>query len=155
MTDTIAQFQIPPVVKTVTVKCKPADAFRIFTSDIGRWYPLDTYSVRPAVDCRFEKHQGGRLYEIGPDGTETLWAYVLEWNPPESLALAWQARVTDEETQRIDITFIPVDGGTQVQLVHTGWENIKVEPAEWRDRYNGGWNAILERCFHDFANKAT
>jgi hypothetical protein len=68
MTAAIHTLPIPPVVKTITVACTPDKAFHVFTAQIGRWYPLEHFSVKPAVDCRFEPHVGGRLYEIGPDG---------------------------------------------------------------------------------------
>jgi hypothetical protein len=154
MSATVTALPIPPVVKTVTVRCEPATAFRVFTADIGRWYPLGLYSVRPAVDCRLEPHVGGRLYEIGADGEETLWGHVLDWDPPRALALSWQARVSQEEAQRIDISFRATAEGTEVRLVHAGWERVKADAAAWRDRYDGGWIEVFERRFRAFADKA-
>jgi uncharacterized protein YndB with AHSA1/START domain len=151
---TVRALPIPPIVKTVIVQCAPATAFRVFTADIGRWYPLEMFSVRPAVDCRLEPRVGGRLYEIGADGQETLWGHVLDWDPPHALALSWQARVTEEEAQRIDISFRAIPDGTEVRLVHAGWERVKIEGAEWRDRYDGGWVEVFERRFKTFADKA-
>lgn len=154
MSGTVSALPIPPIVKTVTVRCAPATAFRVFTAEIGRWYPLAMFTINPAVDCRLEPHVGGRLYEIGPDGRETLWGRVLDWNPPHALALSWQARCSEEEAQRIDIVFRAVPDGTEVKLVHAGWEKLKVDAAEWRDRYNGGWVEVFERCFKTFADRA-
>ena len=154
MSATVSAFPIPPVVKTVTVRCAPATAFRAFTSEIGRWYPIDVYSVKPAVDCRLETHPGGRLYEIAADGQETLWGHVLEWNPPHALALSWRARVSDEEAQRIDVTFRAVAGGTQVRLVRAGWEKLKVDAVQWRENYDRGWVEVFERRFKTFADAA-
>jgi hypothetical protein len=101
----------PPLVKTVVVACAPAKAFHVFTAQIARWYPLDRFSVKPAVDCRFEPYVGGRLYGIDATGEEALWGHVLEWNPPGALALAWRARVRGDEAQHIDVTFRAVSGG--------------------------------------------
>lgn len=154
MNATVRALSIPPIVKTVVVRCAPATAFRVFTEDIGRWYPLALYSVKPAVDCRLEPGIGGRIYEIGSDGKETLWGRVLDWDPPHALAIAWQARCSEEEAQRIDITFRAVPQGTEVRLVHAGWERLKVEAAEWRDKYDGGWVEIFERRFKAFADAA-
>lgn len=154
MTAVVETLPIPPVIKTITVQCTPATAFRVFTADIGRWYPLDLFSIRPATDCRFEPYAGGRLYEIGADGQETLWGRVLAWDPPRALVLSWQARVSEAEAQRIDITFRAVAEGTEVRLVHAGWERVKVDGAEWRDRYDGGWVEIFERRFKAFADSA-
>jgi uncharacterized protein YndB with AHSA1/START domain len=154
MSATIRALPIPPIVKTVTVRCAPATAFRVFTADIGRWYPLAGFSINAAVDCRLEPHVGGRLYECSADGRETLWGHVLEWNPPHALALSWQARCSKEEAQRVDISFRAVPDGTEVQLVHAGWEKLKVDGAEWRDKYDGGWVEVFERCFKAFADEA-
>lgn len=154
MSATVSAFPIPPIVKTVTVRCAPATAFRVFTADIGRWYPLAMFSINAAVDCRLEPYVGGRLYEVGADGHKTLWGHVLDWNPPHALALSWQARVSEEEAQRIDITFRAVPDGTEVRLTHAGWEKLKVEAVEWRDKYDGGWVEIFERRFKGFADKA-
>lgn len=154
MSAMVQALPIPPIVKTVTVRCAPGTAFRVFTADIGRWYPLDMYSVRPAIDCRFEPHVGGRLYEIGADGAETLWGRVIGWNPPHSLAIAWHARASEAEAQRVDITFRAVAGGTEVRLVHAGWERLQVEAAEWRDKYDRGWVEIFERRFKASADAA-
>lgn len=154
MSVTVGALPISPIVKTVTVRCAPATAFRVFTADIGRWYPLARFSIHPAVDCRLEPHVGSRLYEIGADGRETLWGHVLEWNPPHALALSWQARCSEEEAQRIDVSFRAVPDGTEVRLVHAGWEKLKVDGAEWRDKYDGGWVEVFERRFKAFADEA-
>lgn len=154
MSATVRPLPIPPIVKTVTVRCAPETAFRVFTADIGRWYPLATFSINPAVDCRLEPHVGGRLYEIGADGQETLWGHVLDWHPPHALALSWQARVSDAEAQRIDVTFRAAPGGTEVRLVHAGWEKLRVDAAEWRDKYDGGWVEVFEQRFKAFAEAA-
>jgi hypothetical protein len=154
VTGQVRALPIPPVVKTITVACAPATAFRLFTADLARWYPLEMFSVAPASDCRLEPGVGGRLYEIAPDGRETLWGHVVVWDPPHALGLSWQARVSAEEAQRVDITFRAVPGGAEVRLVHDGWERVKVEGAEWRDRYDGGWVEIFERRFKAYADTA-
>ncbi|MDQ2861104.1 MAG: SRPBCC domain-containing protein [Pseudomonadota bacterium] len=154
MSATVSALPIAPVVKCVTVRCTPATAFRVFIADIGRWFPLAMFSVRPAVDCRLEPHVGGRLYEIAADGQETLWGHVLEWDPPHALALSWQARVSAEEAQRIDVTFRAAPGGAEVQLVHAGWEKLRIDAAAWREKYDGGWVEVFERRFKAFADAA-
>ena len=155
MSATVSPFPIPPVVKTVTVRCAPATAFRLFTADIGRWGPLAQFSLGGAADCRFEPEVGGRLYQIGADGQETLWGHVLDWNPPHAIAFSWQVQCSPEEAQRIDITFrMAPDGGTEVQLVHAGWEKLKTGGAERRENYNGGWAEVFERRFKAYADLA-
>ncbi len=124
MTESVTAFPIPPVIKTVTVRCAPATAFRVFTSEIGQWWPLATHSVGGATDCHFESHVGGRLYQIDQSGQETVWGHVLAWDPPHALAFSWQVQCTPEEAQRIDVSFRPVSGGTEVRPVHAGWDRL-------------------------------
>jgi uncharacterized protein YndB with AHSA1/START domain len=154
MTGQVRPLPIPPVVKTIAVACTPAAAFRLFTADFARWYPLEMYSVRPAAACRLEPRLGGRLYEIAADGVETPWGEVTAWDPPHGLALSWRARVSAEEAQRVEISFRAIPGGAEVRLVHDGWERVRVEAAEWRDRYDGGWVEIFERRFKAYADAA-
>jgi uncharacterized protein YndB with AHSA1/START domain len=110
-------------------------------------------SLNGAIDCRLEPHVGGRLYEIGADGQETSWGHVLEWRPPHTLALSWKAHCSDEEAQRIDVSFRAVPEGTEVTLVHSGWEKLKVNGSEMREQYNLGWTEIFERRFKAFADQ--
>jgi uncharacterized protein YndB with AHSA1/START domain len=154
MTDTVTAFQIPPVVKTITVRCAPATAFRVFTSEIARWWPLADFSMNNATDCHFESHVGGRLYQIDTAGDEIVWGHVLVWDPPHALAFTWQVQCTPEEAQQIDVTFRPVAGGTEVKLVHAGWDKLKTGGAERREAYNGGWVAVFEQRFKACAEQA-
>ena len=36
---------IAPVCQEIEVPCRPSDAFRMFTEEIGQWWPLHTHSV--------------------------------------------------------------------------------------------------------------
>ena len=154
MSATVSSFAVPPVIKTITVRCAPATAFRVFTAHIGRWWPLATYRVGSAVDCRFEPVVGGRLYQVAGDGTELLWGYVLAWEPPSLVAFSWQVQCTPEEAQRIDVTFRPVAGGTEVRLVHAGWDKLKTGAADRREEYDRGWVAVFEHHFKAYADAA-
>jgi uncharacterized protein YndB with AHSA1/START domain len=154
MSASVSALPIPPVVKTVTVRCAPATAFRVFTADIGRWWPLSKFSMDTAADCRFEPTVGGRLYEVGADGGETLWGHVLAWDPPHALAFSWQVQCSPEEAQRIDVTFRAVADGTEVRLVHAGWDKLHARAAERRDAYDGGWIEVFERGFKAYADQA-
>jgi len=63
-------FSIEPVVKTITVACTPEQAFRYFTADLSKWWPIATHSVvayasefkdKPATAI-FEPRVGGRIF---------------------------------------------------------------------------------------------
>ena len=155
MSATVAPFTIPPVIKTITVRCAPTTAFRVFTADIGQWWPLAQYSIGGAADCRFEPEVGGRLYQVGTDGSEQTWGQVLAWDPPHAVAFSWQINCAPEEAQRIDVSFRAVADGTEVRLVHAGWDKLKSGGAERREAYDGGWVAVFERAYKGYADAAT
>jgi hypothetical protein len=49
---TVVQFPVPPIVKTVTVRVPPAQAFALFAGDFARWWPLSqTHTGPDPVDC--------------------------------------------------------------------------------------------------------
>jgi uncharacterized protein YndB with AHSA1/START domain len=154
MSAAVSPFPIPPVVKTVTVRCAPETAFRVFTAEIGRWWPLTSHSLAKAANCLLEGRLGGRLYEIDAAGAETVWGHVLAWDPPRAVAFSWLVGLDETEAQRIDVRFSAVAQGTEVRLVHAGWENIKTDAAARREKYDGGWVEVFERRFKEYADRA-
>src|SRR5690349_6998342 len=92
---TIVQFPVPPVVKAVTVRCLPAQAFALFVEDFARWWPLARVHTGPdPVDCAIEPRLGGRVFERAADARETLWGTVLAYDPPHRLAFFPGRRTT-------------------------------------------------------------
>jgi uncharacterized protein YndB with AHSA1/START domain len=59
------------VRKTVIVEAPPAVAWRVFTEQMGAWWPLAVYKIgkTSAVDAMIEPRVGGRWYERGDDGS--------------------------------------------------------------------------------------
>ena len=55
------------VRKTVMVNAPVEHAFRVFTEEHGKWWPLDTHHVGKvaAATAIIEPHVGGRRYERG------------------------------------------------------------------------------------------
>ena len=155
MTETskVLPFAVPPVVKSVTVRCPPAVAFRRFTEEIGSWWPLATHHTSDdPQSCALEGRVGGRVFERSKDGAERVWGVIEQWEPPRRLAFSWQVRLTAEEAQRIEVTFTPTAGGTHVELVHSGWEKLGDAAAARRDGYDKGWVRVFEQCYADYAN---
>ncbi len=152
-TSKVLDFAVPPVVKTVTVRCPPATAFRRFTEELGAWWPLATHHTGDDPEsCALEGRVGGRLFERSKNGAEKVWGVVELWDPPRRLAFTWQVKSTAEQAQRIDVTFAPAPGGTRVELVHSGWEKLGDAAAARRDSYDRGWVRVFEQCFADYAN---
>ena len=141
-----------PINASVTVRRSPEDAFRVFTQDMGSWWPLQAFSMaQDAYEDRgvkvetivFEEGEGGRVYEVMSDGTEGTWATILAWDPPRSFVLAWKPNLTDNPPTELEITFTPDDDGTRVDLEHRGWERLGDQAGEARQSYSEGWQHVL------------
>lgn len=140
---------VEPVRKSIRVGCDPARAFSIFTDKIAEWWPLDTNSISAmngtaSRSLVLEPRVGGQIYEITADGSREDWARVTEYEPGRRLVLAWHVMSPEDEATQVEIDFTPNGDGTQVDLVHTGWEVLKVDAASRRDSYNDGWVNVFE-----------
>lgn len=161
MNDNVTPFVVPPVVKTVIVKCAPARAFRAFTAEAANWWPLASHSMRgldkKIASCCFEERVGGRIYQRAEDGSEAEWGRILAWDPPRRFAFSWLVNLAPEQAQTVAVEFTPIAAGTQVRLTHSGWEKLgDVTAAEARRRaYDEGWVAVFEQCFRSYADSAT
>ncbi len=152
----IADFRVPPVIKSATVKVQPARAFELFAGDLARWWPLAQFHTGPdPVDCKIEPQVGGRVFERAKDGKVSVWGHVLAYEPPHRLSFSWLVGLSAEAEQLIDIRFTAEGGGTRVELTHSGWEKLGDAAAALRERYDTGWGMLIERCFADYANAAT
>src|SRR5579863_5984958 len=79
------------VRKTLNVKAPRDVAWRVFTEQMGAWWPLAHYKIgrATAVDAILEPRVGGRWYERGDDGSTCDWGRVVVWEPPARLVLTW------------------------------------------------------------------
>jgi uncharacterized protein YndB with AHSA1/START domain len=142
---------IAPVHKTLRVACPVEHAFATFTDRIGDWWPLPTHSLGEDSfeSVRFEPGGDGRLIERLADGTETVWGYVLDWDPPNRVRFSWHpgkdcTRTRVDEATEVEVTFAPEGDGTRVELVHSGWERLGERALEGRASYDSGWDPVLE-----------
>src|SRR5229473_3181598 len=74
---TIAEFPVPPVVKTVSVRIAPARAFELFARDLPRWWPLAQFHTGPdpvecAIEPRISPEGPGTRVELTHSGWEKL-----------------------------------------------------------------------------------
>ena len=152
----VVEFAVPPVVKMVSVRAAPAQAFDYFVRDLARWWPLAQFHTGPdPVDCAIEPRAGGRVFERAADGRETLWGTVLAYEPPHRLSFTWIVGLSAELAQLIEIRFVPQGNGTRVELTHSGWEKLGDAAAALREGYDRGWATLIERCYAEYVNTAT
>jgi uncharacterized protein YndB with AHSA1/START domain len=151
MPDTpIAPAAVAPVVKSVVVALPPADAFRLFTDDAARWWPLPSHSVfgDDAAACHLEGHVGGRFYEVHRDGVqESEWGRVLAWEPPQRLVFSFYPGRAPVTAQEVEVFFQPEAAGTRVTLTHRGWEQLGERGEAMRTNYDTGWDFVLSHYF--------
>ena len=135
--------------RSIHVDAMPERAFDVFTRGIANWWPLETHSVgamrgAPPQELHLELREGGRFYER-TDGAETSWGRVLAFDPPKRIVIEWNVNAANPATE-IEVTFTPEDGGTRVEVVHSGWE-CYADPTETRASYDSekGWTTVLAR----------
>lgn len=141
---------IEPIHASVTIRRSPEEAFRVFTQEMGSWWPLQAFSIAEdsegpvkAESVVFEEREGGRVYEVMSDGTEGTWATILAWDPPQRLVLAWKPNLTDNPPTELEVTFTAETDGTRVDLEHRGWERLGDLAEEARAGYGENWGGVL------------
>src|SRR5690349_9601801 len=136
---------IEPVRKQLKVSLSAQQAFELFTDGIGKWWPLLTHSVgeEQAETCFLEGWVGGRIVEVLKDGSQAEWGRVLIWDPPHRVSFTWHPGRGPETAQDVTVTFSEAPDGTQVELVHIGWETLGALGQARRDGYVQGWDLVL------------
>lgn len=141
-----------PVIKTRTVPLPVEQAFALFTERIGSWWPTETHSIAADNEdatagtiIRFDAHVGGQVVETAPDGSECSWADVMAWQPPHRFVLSWHPSPNPIASSVLEVTFTATEGGTELRLVHSGWDEFGADAGERRDGYNTGWEMVLDR----------
>lgn len=126
-------------MKAVVVPAPPERAFETFTNEMSAWWPLES----PATAVRFEGAVGGRIVEYGEQGQLGYWGTVSDWDPPQTVSFTWHPGGNPRQAGHVTVTFRPVDGGTEVELTHDGWDRYP-DGIEARSRYDSDWDHILD-----------
>jgi uncharacterized protein YndB with AHSA1/START domain len=126
--------------KSIVVARKPDDAFRIFTAEIGAWWPAGFSGKGSRLSM--ETFLGGRFIEIRADGTEYEIGRLTAYQPPHLVAFTWRAPSWDNVTTQVEVRFSAAGDGTRVELEHSGWEQ-DAKTRDVRNNYNNGWESIL------------
>jgi uncharacterized protein YndB with AHSA1/START domain len=116
----------PDVRKSVIVHVPIAKAWAIFTDRPIEWWPESHVLVSsPREEITFEPKVGGRYFERAQDGTVCQWGTILEWDPPNRLAMTWridgnwQMITDDDRASEIEVSFKALSPETtEVELAH-------------------------------------
>jgi uncharacterized protein YndB with AHSA1/START domain len=146
------------VQKQIMVDAPPERAFRVFTEKFDSWWPrghhIGKAEMKSAV---MEGREKGRWYEVGVDGSECDWGYVLVWDPPRRVVLAWQLNAQWQYdpslTTEVEVTFTPLGAAsTRVELEHRYLERFGEMEESVRKGIDSeeGWGGLL-RMYADAA----
>lgn len=134
------------ISKSIHVNRSTTDAFRLFTEQIGKWWPLKegfSFGGERAQDIFIEGQVGGRLYERFSDGTEFEIGRVTVYEPPRLVAFTWRPPEWEGPTE-VEVRFTADGQGTRLDLEHRGWE-VGPKAGDQGKRYEGGWDIVLAR----------
>lgn len=142
------------VREAIVVEAPIDRAFKVFTEEMGRWWPPEHHILGTELaEMVFEPRVGGHLYDRGVDGSECRWSRVLAYEPPHRLlfswdiGLDWQLQSDPARTSEVEVRFIAQgDTRTRVELEHrnlerhgAGWEKMREAVGS-----PGGWRRGLE-----------
>lgn len=145
---------LPPVDRRVRVRLATAEAFELFTQHMREWWPFIGHSCfdEDAVDVRFEPHVGGAVVEHARDGRTWAWGRITQWSPPRGFAMQWHPGLSEAEATTLEVHIAPVPGGSELRVLHSGWEARGEAAAARRDQYDHGWPTTLA-AFGDAAER--
>ncbi len=156
----MSSVELAPVVKSIDVRRSTADAFRIFTEEMGAWWPLESHTRantkagEVTLRVTVEPRVGGRIYETLEDGRELDWGEVEAYEPGALFAMQWRLGRPAEQGTRVSVRFAPLSSAScRVTLTHENWERMGEGGAKLREMYNNGWVKVFEQCFGDRAGR--
>jgi uncharacterized protein YndB with AHSA1/START domain len=138
------------IKKELTVEAPLDRAFRVFTANMGAWWPKSHHIGQAALkDCVIEPKVNGRWYEVDEDGSTCDWGKVLEWDPPRRLRLAWQLnqefRYDPDLVTEVEVSFTRLGPKrTRVDFEHRHLERFGDAAERLRGAMDTGWGEILD-----------
>ncbi|WP_426998264.1 SRPBCC domain-containing protein [Pseudarthrobacter sp. N5] len=133
---------LEPLIFTVVVPGPVSQAFVGFTDHTHLWWPLDLKSVYGSGS--YVEFEENLIVETADDGRTAIWGSIDDWQPPLSFHATWHPGSTALWSTELRVAFLGVDGGTEVRLVHNGWQGAE-DPASTRADYQAGWPDVLAR----------
>jgi len=135
------------VTKSIVIGLNVERAFRVWTEQIGTWWPANhSLSGDPKTQVFIEGKVGGRFYERAPDGVEYDWGVVEVWEPPYRLAFTWYLGSSSALPTRVEVHFVALnENETRLELEHRGPELIGELWWLNKSRYNASWDKVLSK----------
>ena len=99
---------VPPIRREILVDADPANAFEVFTDNIGRWWPVTEFSVFGAGGTVTLANQ--EIVERSADGHSALWGTITRWEPPVAVAFTWHPGGPSDQSGHVEVTFTAGSG---------------------------------------------
>jgi activator of HSP90 ATPase len=116
------------VIVSLRVAATPAQAFAVFTTEIGLWWqpsPLFQLTPRSPGALAFEPGVGGRFTETLANGKVFEIGRITVWESGQRLVFSWrQASFARDQSTEIEVRFEPVGAETRVTVEHRGWDSV-------------------------------
>jgi uncharacterized protein YndB with AHSA1/START domain len=137
--------------RTITLRCSPAHAFRVFTGQVDLWWPRHHRRTGTATMV-FEPAIDGRLVERSPDGSDWVIGRITAFEPPDHMAFDWFPGSPAAPTA-VEIGFRPTVDGTEIAIVHRALSEGAM--AAWPSKvalFERGWDTVLRGLEQYLAN---
>ena len=144
---------LEPIVRTIEVACNQADAFSVFIDDMPSWWPLGRFSNSARAKAaprglRVEAKAGGKITEIGHDGTEHLWGTIRAYEPNEFLSMDFHMGTGPEAATLVEIRFTALEPErTRVELTQSNWDKAGEMAKMLRGGYGIAWTVIFDEAY--------
>lgn len=130
------------IERSVILACGPERAFELFTEHAGLWWPAQRRHTKD-VNSSIRMEATGRFYERSRDGAEIELGVVRRFEPGKRLVLDWYPGTGPDAPTRVEITFEPVDGGTQVTVHHDRGAADEAVFGRNAPAYDRSWDLVL------------
>lgn len=136
---------LDPLRLTYRIECPPEHAFSVWTTRLSAWWPRShTTSGDPDATVVLEPRLGGRIFERATDGREIDWGEITAWEPPARFGYLWHIGRTREDATDVSVSFVDDgDGATRLEIVHSGWDRLGTDGAQFRRANTAGWDGAI------------
>jgi uncharacterized protein YndB with AHSA1/START domain len=147
--------RVEPIRKSIVVNTGVERAFALFINGFDAIKPREHNLLPvPIAQTVFEPRAGGRIYDVGTDGSRCEWSRILVIDPPHRVVFSWdigprwQLETDPRKTSEVEVRFIvESDNRTRVELEH---RHLERHGEGWRSVFDGvdggaGWPLYLSR----------
>jgi hypothetical protein len=131
---------VDPITIRRALATRPRTAFAAF-AEPASWWPLEDRNVLGSGSTL--SFEDGHLVERNAD-QRVEWAEVVEWDEPRLVRLAFHPFLPREDATDLAVTFKAVPGGTDVELVHDGWDALQGDASSVATGWHEALSAFAE-----------